>query len=217
MTAIELHRKKLMLARERRDAAPDGVSSLLDLAESYQDYGDAHVARGNMQGGLENLITARKLLEPAVEKPNPDWRFLRLQARILESIARAKVVTKDHAYAREAADAAHALRQRDRARTGKLDPHGQAALAENRRLNASIRMVLGECAQSKSLYEEAVALMNELVLNYDKPIPDWREQYEGASQALSAINWKDATSGCHDDPVDRRVRDMIAMVTDRLR
>ena len=75
-------------------------------------------------------------------------------------------------------------------------------------------MELGQCAASKQLYEEAVTLMNELVLNYDKPIPEWREQFEGASQALSTIN---ATTGCWDNPVDRRVRDMIAMVTGRLR
>jgi tetratricopeptide (TPR) repeat protein len=212
--ALELHHRKLKLANERHQASPEGVSSLLDLAESYQDYGDAHIARGNTQGGLENLVTARTLLESAVDKPNPDWRFLRLQGRILESIARANLVTKDYERATEAVDKARALRERDRERSGKLDPHGQAELAENRRLNASIRMELGQCAASKRFYEEAVALMNELVLNYDKPIPEWREQFEGASQALSAIN---ATTGCWDNPVDRRVRDMIAMVTGRLR
>jgi len=209
--AIDYHRKKLSIARVRYGTFPGGISSLLSLAESHLDYGDAIIARGNVEDGLDILAAARNLLKPMVDDPTVDWRLLRLQARVLEGTARGKLVMKEYAEALQVADEAFALRERDRVRTGRVDPHGQAELAENRRVIGSIHLGSAKCAEAKDYYEKAVLILDRLVKQYDTPSPEWLEKYGAARKSLAAINWKDGTFECCDEPVDPKVRDMIAM------
>ena len=94
---MRYHASKLGLAGKNYLHAPDSVDFLLDLAESYRDYGDAFVARGKVQLGMKNLLDARNLLEQLVEGPQANSRSLQLQGRILESIARANLAKQNFA------------------------------------------------------------------------------------------------------------------------
>jgi tetratricopeptide (TPR) repeat protein len=207
----ECHYRKLVLAQEHRLHAPDGVDSLYVLAESYRDYGNVLVSRGNVAGGLDHLAEAQKMLAPVVAKHSPDWRFLRMQASILESVARAKAIGRHFSDARDAVEDAYKLRVRDRIRTGKLDPHAQADMAENRRLVGSIQLANAQCQEAKSLYEEATAILDRLARDHIMPNPEWREKYEVARKELTEIAWRDGNPECSNEPVDRKMGEMIAM------
>lgn len=208
--AIDYHRRKLAIARERHQEATGSIDALLTVAESHLDFGDALIARGGVEDGVDNLTSARRLLKPAADDPAADWRLLRLQARVLEAVARSRLTARDYADAREAADEAFALRDRERIRAGKIDPHGQAELAENRRLVGSIQLGVANCEEAKRLYEQAVLVLDRLVREHT-PNPEWREKFDAARNSLSAITWKDGSLECSDQPVDSKVRDMIAM------
>ena len=209
--AIDYHRRKLTIARERRDETPAGITSLLTLAESHLDYGDALIALGSKEAGMENLAAARNLLKPMVDDANADWRLLRLQARVLEAVAGTRIAAKEYAEAEAIAVEAFALRERDRLRSGKIDPHGQAGLAENRRLIGRIQLGCTKCEEAKNYYEQAVAILDRLVRDHDRPSPEWLEKYTTARNSLSAIAWKDGSLECSDDPVDHKMGEMIAM------
>jgi hypothetical protein len=94
---MHYHATKLALAGKNYLYAPDSVDFLLDLAESYRDYGDAFVARGKVQLGMKHLSDARELLAQHVEGPQADPRSLHLQGRVLESIARANAAPQSFA------------------------------------------------------------------------------------------------------------------------
>jgi hypothetical protein len=208
---VDLHYRKLVIAREHRDQAPEGVDSLLVLGESYRDYGDVLVRRGNIAGGLENLAEAQKLLAPAVAHPTPDWRFLRMQASVLEGVARAKMERQQYSDAHAAVEDAYKLRVRDRTSTGKLDPRGHADLAENRRLIGSIQLANAQCREARSLYEKAAEILDRLVHDHARPNPEWLEKYIAARKGLTEIAWKDGNQLCSDEPVDHKMGEMIAM------
>jgi len=210
--AIDYHRRKLVVARAQWEQEPGGINSRWVLAESYRDYADALIARGNVRDGMENLSAAHELLEAILGDPQVDWRLLRLQAQVLESIARGELSKHDYEAARIAAARAYAHRERDLVRSGKIDPHGQSELAENRRLVGSIELANAKCGEAKENYERAVAILDKLVGEHDTPNPEWLERYAAARKSLDAITWKDGSHDCCEPPVDGKVREMIAVV-----
>ena len=165
---------------------------------------------------MENLAAARDLLHPKVVDAKTDWRLVRLQARVLEGIARGQLAQKKFGEANAAAQEAFALRERDKVRTVALDPQGQAEIAENRRVVASIMVGSARCEDAKRLYEQAAAILDKLVREHVTPSPEWLEQYNVARNSVTAIKWNDDGLECSDEPVDPKLRDMIAMVTKRL-
>jgi len=214
--AFDYHRKKLSIAKARYDNSPESVDVLLSLAESHLESGDALIGHGAIENGLENLSTARELLNRKLTNPKVDWRLIRVQARVLEGIARGELTQRKYKEARKVADEAYALREWDKARVGKIDPHGQAEFAENRRLVGSILIASVKCEEAKSFYEQAAAILDKLVNEHISPNPEWQEQYGIARKSLAAIQWKDGSLECCNEPADPKLRDMIAMVTKRL-
>jgi tetratricopeptide (TPR) repeat protein len=211
---MECHHRKLIIAR---DQSIDGPSARYVLAESLRDYGNALVVRDNPKGGIDKLEEAKQLLAPAIAHPKPEWRVLRMQASIYEGLAVAARAGGHFSDARDLAEAAYKLRERDRTIAARLDPHGQADLAENRRLAGTVQLANAQCTDARKLYGQAVEILDRLVSEHERPNPEWRERYAVARQGLAEIHWKDGGPDCNDGPVDRKVGEMIVMARQLVR